>query len=159
MLARAVGSTCPAWLADRREDIVQNALVRVLEILNRGEETAAPSTSYVWRVGYHATLDEIRRRRRRPEERMDPADLDRAQGGSSPGPDRLQASREIGGAILECLSGMVRPRRIAVQLLLYGYDLSESARILGWSVKRADNLRSRGLADLRKCLRGKGVEP
>ena len=33
------------------------------------------------------------------------------------------------------------------------------AEMLGWNAKRADNLVYRGLADLRRCLTAKGIEP
>ena len=41
--ARAVAAVCPKWLADLRQDIARNAMVRVLEILSRGEATRGPS--------------------------------------------------------------------------------------------------------------------
>jgi RNA polymerase sigma-70 factor, ECF subfamily len=46
-----------------------------------------------------------------------------------------------------------------VTLYLQGHTVPETARILGWDAKRAENLVYRGLADLRQCLMGKGHRP
>ena len=54
---------------------------------------------------------------------------------------------------------MKRERRLAVMLHLQGHPVAEAARILGWTVKRTENLVYRGLADLRHCLICKGHRP
>src|SRR5277367_2621351 len=71
ILTRAVASVCPAELHAQREDIVQAALVRILEMSNRGEEVGARPPSYFWRVAYTTALDELRRARRRREVKPD----------------------------------------------------------------------------------------
>ena len=78
---------------------------------------------------------------------------------STPDPERSISGIQIGRGIEDCLLQMIEPRRLAVTLHLHGYGLKESARMLGWDAKRVDNLLYRGLADLRKCLSGKGLEP
>ena len=160
MLSAAVAKACPSWLADDREDIVQGAMIRVVRILEQGEENPIRSASYLWRVGYTATISEIRRRRRQQE---DPVDLDTQAAepvdSRTPDPERSSSARQIGRGIEDCLLQMIEPRRLAVTLHLHGYGLKESAQMLGWEVKRVDNLLYRGLADLRKCLSGKGLEP
>ena len=45
----------------------------------------------------------------------------------------------------------------AVTLHLQGHRGAETARLLGWSAKRAENLIYRGLADLRACLEARGM--
>ena len=52
--------TCPPWLADQRDDIVQNALLRVMKVLER-EEEGIRTASYLWRVAYSAVVTEIRK--------------------------------------------------------------------------------------------------
>ncbi len=156
-LVRAVAHNCPPWLADQREDIVQNAMLRVMAVLKRGEENEIRTASYLWKVAYSATISEIRRQRRWREE---PLDGDAAKSArSNPGPEQETRRVEIGQGIRRCLRRVIGPRRHAVLLHLYGYGLEESARILGCVVKRVDNLRYRGLADLRRCLEKKGIVP
>ena len=78
---------------------------------------------------------------------------------SQPDPEREAASRSIGDAIRDCLLGMVDARRRAVTLHLVGHTVPEIARLLDQRSKQADNLVYRGMADLRRCLSGKGVTP
>ena len=75
----------------------------------------------------------------------------------APDPERAAAGRELGAVIQGCLGRLVRPRRLAVTLHLMGHSVPEAARLLGWSVKRLENLVYRGLADLRGCLKTSGV--
>ena len=65
----------------------------------------------------------------------------------------------MGQEIQDCLSRMQRDRRLAVTLYLQGHTVPETARVLQWPTKRADNLVYRGLANLRQCLLAKGMRP
>jgi RNA polymerase sigma-70 factor (ECF subfamily) len=78
---------------------------------------------------------------------------------SQPDPEREAASRGIGAAIRDCLLKMVDARRRAVTLHLLGHTVPEIADLLGHRVKQSDNLVYRGMADLRRCLSGKGITP
>ncbi len=154
-LGRAVGTICPRWLADQREDIVQVSLMRVMEVRRKSEGTREFSSSYLWRTAYSAMVDEIRRLRRRQETPLEEEAYREAA--ESPGPERHAQGREIGEGIRGCLTLLVRPRRMAVTLYLQGHTVPQVAGLLGWSPKRADNLVYRGLADLRRCLTEKGL--
>ena len=90
---------------------------------------------------------------------MDVELIDRNPDGGAADPERAAMARQLGRATIDCLGGMVEPRRLTVQLRLCGYGLTEAARALGWSRKRVDNLLYRGLADLRRCLEQKGFRP
>jgi RNA polymerase sigma-70 factor (ECF subfamily) len=46
-----------------------------------------------------------------------------------------------------------------VILYIQEHTVPEAARILGWTLKRTENLVYRGLADLRACLAAKGQTP
>jgi RNA polymerase sigma-70 factor (ECF subfamily) len=142
VLIRAVERHCPPALAAHREDLVQMALVRLLE-RRPGEGSTPRGASYLWRVAYTVVIDEIRRFRRhqRQAER-----LPRDEGGT-PGP-------EARSEILDCLGGLQDRRRTAVVLHLQGFRTAEVASALGWTEKQAENLVYRGLADLRACLQG-----
>ena len=157
-LSRAVRSVCPSWLADRGEDLVQVALMRVMAVEDRSEGNRELSSSYLWRAAYSALVDEIRRLQRRRE-----APLDDERGETMPAPhpnpEHHAAGRQVGSAIRGCLERMVRPRRLAVTLNLQGHSVPEAARLLGWTAKRTENLVYRGLSDLRGCLSRRGIEP
>ncbi len=160
-LALAVAKICPGWMSDRREDLVQAAVIRVMARVNsgelRGEGDPHLTTSYLYKAAYSALIDEIRRVRRRRETPLEDEQLPELTG--SRDPERLTASQEIGRGIEECLSRMKRERRLAVTLHLQGHNVPEAARILDWPAKRTENLVYRGMADLRACLLSKGIRP
>jgi RNA polymerase sigma-70 factor (ECF subfamily) len=158
-LAVAVHQVCPYWLASDAEDITQEAMIKVLRILKRNEGKDDFSSSYLWRVAYSATIDEIRRRRRRREVSMDAETMTEEPITPAPSPESRSMARGIGQAIRDCLDDLIPTRRRAVTLRLLGHSVGEAASLLGWPPKRAENLIYRGLADVRGCLERKGVRP
>lgn len=155
-LAAAVKRICPAWLSSQQDDIVQAALIRVYN-LAPGESRAGFSASYLWKVAFSVTVDEIRRQRRRPEDALESAaTYELIQ--SRPGPEQRMLGLELGRVIRACLAGLAEDRRVAVTLHLQGHTVPEAARLLGWPGKRVANLTYRGLEDLRRSLAEKGVE-
>ena len=156
---QAVRRTCPARLASQMEDIVQTVLIGLAARRGGGEGNRTFSSTYLAKAAYGATVDEMRRLCRRREDPMeDPAALER-MAATNVGPDREAASLEIARGIQDCLTRLGRPRRLAVTLYLEGCAVPEAARTLHWSVKKTENLVYRGLADLRRCLGCKGLEP
>jgi RNA polymerase sigma-70 factor (ECF subfamily) len=156
-LARAVHRVCPAWLADRSEDLVQVALMRVIEVEKKSEGNTALSSFYLHKVARSALIDEIRRLRRRREVALDEI-MAESHTAQAPDPERTAAGHELGRAIQHCLGRLIRPRQVAVTLHLLGHGVPEEAILLGWSIKKAENLIYRGLADLRGCLELAGVK-
>jgi RNA polymerase sigma-70 factor, ECF subfamily len=159
-LVRAVRSICPRRLADRSDDLVQAALLRILEVRRRSEQERELSAFYLKRVAYSALIDEIRRLERRRESPLEDGDgepLPLAAG--EPGPAQRQAGRELGSGIRDCLAQLLRPRKLAVTLYLQDVSVVEAARLLGWELKHTRNLVYRGLGDLRRCLTDKGLHP
>jgi len=152
-----VGRYCPAWLHDRIDDIVQDAWMRLKRAQERNERNRDPGSSLIAKVAYCATVDEIRRRQRRREVSVE------AAGDSlvtrEVAPDRAASAREVGSAIRVCLGGLLPNRRLAVTLYLQGHTAPETGTLLGWTLKRAENMIFRGMADLRSCLVRKGVTP
>lgn len=157
-LVRAVSRICPGWLRNEQEDLVQAALVRIVRLFDEAGEREPPSTSYVWRVAYSVTLDEIRRLRHRRERPMGEEDEERVPGGV-PDPERANRSRQLGDAIRECLAGLAVARRHAVLLHHIGHTPKEAAALLGTNAKRISNLVYRGFDDLRRCMAAKGWAP
>jgi RNA polymerase sigma-70 factor, ECF subfamily len=159
-LVRAVARLCPSWLSNQRDDMVQAAFLRVMQVVEKQSESAEGNrplpSSYLYKVAHSALVDEIRRVRRRREtdledEGVAPIAITRQD------PERLTASREIGRGIQDCLALMSRDRRLAVTLYLQGHSIPDASRVLDWAAKRTENLVYRGLADLRGCLEKKGM--
>jgi RNA polymerase sigma-70 factor, ECF subfamily len=161
-LVRVVARICPAWLSAQRDDVVQAAVMRVVQVLDKlkpiGEGDPPFSSSYLHKVAHSALVDEIRRARRRRETDLEESGVAVAAVAVDD-PERQAAGREIGRGIQSCLLRMKRERRLAVTLYLQGHNVADAARILEWNVKRTENLTYRGLVDLRACLKSKGMEP
>ncbi len=159
-LERAVTRVCPPWLVDRRDDLVQAAVIKVLAIRRKsGEGIDAVTSSYLYRVAHSALVDEIRRHRRKREVGLEEGGDAVEQSERVRDPEREAASRETGRAIAGCLAKMKPERRWSVTLYLQGHSVPESSRTLGWDRKRTENLVFRGLMDLRQCLLKKGIRP
>lgn len=159
-LQRAVAATCPSWMADRRDDLVQMALLRVMDLKRRSEGKRRFSSSYLWKVAHSALIDEIRRVKRRQEVPLEGDEGPIFQPTvDHPSPEHNARGKQIGTGIRACLEVLVESRCQAVTLYLLGHSVPEAAEILGWTLKKTENLVYRGLADLRKCLASKGLEP
>lgn len=166
-LQKAVYRICPAWLVDRRDDLVQLATIKLMEAHRRrlGDDTAdlgegipAASSSYLFRVAHSALVDEIRRLRRQRETSLDDDD-NTVEPQDGHDPERHATSRRTGHAIKDCMGFMKRERRMAVTLYLQGHSVPDASKVLSWSRKRTENLVFRGLDNLRQCLRKKGIQP
>lgn len=158
-LAAAIRRACPSWLASRADDLVQTALIRVVDLAGRGGENAVPHPSYLKKVAYTVVVDEMRRNfhRNETQEGVEKALDDRP--GARPSPEETLASRSLYHALRACLGNLDRPRRAAVACHLQGYSVPEAADLLGWTKKKTEHLVRRGLTDLRSCLAGKGIAP
>jgi RNA polymerase sigma factor (sigma-70 family) len=140
VLERAIRSRCFGLLASARDDLVQNALVRILE-RNRHEELGRRGTSYVWKVAQSVIVDELRRlgRERRLAENVSKE-------------RRPWVDPAEGIQLRQCLERLEERRRMAVTLHLSGLRIPEIARAARWTEKTAENLIYRGLDDLRALL-------
>jgi RNA polymerase sigma-70 factor (ECF subfamily) len=155
-MARAVRTVCPAWLADQVDDLTQIATARVLHRMRATAGTVVFQSGYLYRAAYTVLIDEIRRRRRLREEALE---VDAAPASGAVDAERLTASRDIREALAGCLSKQLPARRRAVVLHLQGHSFAETALLLECAHKKAENLVYRGLADLRACLKARGVTP
>ena len=156
-LGAAVMRICPDWLREQREDLVQTAMLRIVE-QTQGVRERKLNATYIWRTAYTVTVDEIRRARWKMEAPLD----DNAAAGASASardPESEVALLQMGEGVRECLQGLVPLRRHAVVLHFLGYAPRETAALLGAPAKRVYNLVQRGLEDLRSCLRAKGWSP
>jgi len=161
-LERAVARACPRWFAAQRDDIVQNALIKLIRHLDQEKSGRNPGFSpiYLMKAAHGAAVDEIRRwcRGGKTTLALDDEVLERRSAAEA-GPERESVSREIGRAIQQCLEKLVGSRQLAVTVYLQGSTAPEVSRRLGWTLGKTEKLVYRGLSDLRQCLREKGVEP
>jgi RNA polymerase sigma-70 factor, ECF subfamily len=160
-LVKAVRRVCPRWMMAHRDDLVQSAMLRILELQNRCDGTRTFSSFYLKKLTYAVLVDEIRRLRHRSEVPLEP-DVGAAGEDSwepASDPERDLQDRQLGQGIRECLRSINAERRQALVLFLQGHSVPEAARILGWSHKKTENLVYRARADLRRRLALMGLKP
>lgn len=133
-------------------DATQEAMIAIVRGLPRFDGRAAFST-WAYRVATNACLDELRRRRRRPEPTADD-DLDRATvapgtGGGSPTLDAVGERVDIDAA----LATLAPDYRAAVVLRdLVGLDYAEIGEVLGAPAGTVKSRIARGRAALAEAL-------
>ncbi|MBX2810219.1 MAG: sigma-70 family RNA polymerase sigma factor [Myxococcales bacterium] len=162
-LIRVVGRVCPLWMASHRDDLVQSAMLRILEIQHREESGRTFSSSYIGKVMYTVLVDEIRRFRRRSEVSWDTEEGKGSAEGdrqlSRTNPEQNAKRQQLGKGIADCLRSIRVERRQALVLYLQGYSLQEIAQLLGYTQKKTENIVYRGRADLQSCLVSRGFQP
>lgn len=158
-MERAVSKVCPPWLRSQRDDIVQAALIRVWEVQKRNSGRTSLARGYLSRVAHSVLIDEIRKTQRQMESPLENDGGTVSLSTGDPDPECKCAGLEIGSGIRICLGKLHQSRRLAVTLHLLGHSVPESAKLLGWTSKKTENLVYRGLKSLRLCLRRNGIEP
>lgn len=161
-LRGVMSKRCPRWMRAKAEDLAQKACLKFFENAKKGDGTEAYCASYLCQVVQWVILDEMRSAGRR-DDLTDSLEVcgSRAQLDRSSSFVDLEMKlklRRAGQALLDCMSKLSSERRMALLLSLQGYSNRESAQILGWNQKKTENYASRGRADVRNCLRNKGVE-
>jgi len=142
VLERAIRSRCFGLLAPAREDLIQNAMLRILERA-RHEELGQRGASYAWKVAQSVMVDELRRLGRERQLAENVSEVKRSW-----------VDPAGGIQLRQCVERLEERRRMAVTLHLSGLRIPEVARAAGWSDKAAENLIYRGLDDLRALLEG-----
>ena len=156
-LLAAVRRRCPSWLANEAEDIVQTAMIRIVELRRRDGGSTTFGASYLEKAAQNATIDAIRARFRRRESALEFGGDDVIEPRDSR-PRDPELGIDVERSLRVCLANLIRARRIAVACRLLGHSGKEAASLTGWSEKRLEHLTGRGLIDLRSCLAGKGIE-
>ncbi len=154
MLERAVRRSCPAWLAQDWEEVVQTALLRLFEYARKRGE-AGFTKAYVFRAGQNAVIDECRRRIVR-NDHLEAESADFAAS-SAPDPERRAALSELGNSLRECLAKLIASRREVLTLCLLGWKNREISEHLSLGTKKVENLLYRARRDLEACLAERGV--
>jgi len=136
------------------EDVEQRVLVALWKVTSGEQEIRHPS-SYIYRAAVRETV-RVLKEERRGGESID--GLEQRADGRMRTPEELAASKQLGATIMESLSTLSRDRQRAVRAHLAGFEVREIMEMFGWSYNRARNLIVRGMADLRKSLREKGID-
>ena len=165
LLRNAIARACPKDLGIQIEDVEQEARLRLWRALER-EREIHDSASYLYRIAATATIDAVRRVKARREEQLrvageeseDEPTMGISVAAVGRSPEHAAEQTELVERVREAIASLPDNRRRCVGLHLEGMTTQEIAGLLGWSEPKARNLVYRGLNDLRKALRAKGID-
>lgn len=142
--------------AHEAEDLAQEVFVKAYRSIRRRKVHRAASRFSTWlfQIARNATLDHLRRRKRRPSESLTAVE---ERGGAQPGSQRTaveeMASREIGEQIAEAVALLPEDQRAALALAEYeGFSASEIAATMQCSEKSVEGRLYRARQSLRQRL-------
>lgn len=159
-LEKAVLHHCPKQMLDHKDDLIQAGMMKVMAAWEKQKDQPSFNNTYLYKIAHSALIDEVRRIRRRNETGLeDEEGKDVPLPPSDATPENHLLATEISQNISHCLLRMIGSRRLAVTLKLQGESAPQAAEILGWSLRKVENLLYRGLDDLRQCLTRKGITP
>jgi DNA-directed RNA polymerase specialized sigma24 family protein len=141
-------------VAGGHQDVAQEVLLALWKRLE-GEQTLEVGSSYVYRAAVRETVRALRREGSR---RSEPIDEETAADSTSHGVFERLAESERGAQIEACLLALSLERGRAVRAHLRGFEIGEIMGLYGWPYQKARNLLSRGMTDLRRLLREKGIQ-
>jgi RNA polymerase sigma factor (sigma-70 family) len=137
-----------------REDIEQQVLVDIWKQLEREQNITHPS-SYVYKAAVRETVRHLRRERARATDPLEAESASQDEGRG--GPCAAAAGREKAAQIEASIQELAPDRQRAVRAHLMGFEVREIMSMHGWTYQRARNLIARGIGELRRSLRLKGI--
>jgi len=143
------------------DEVLQDVRIRLWRAGAAAGKLEALTAAYVYRAATSAAIDLLRRRRARREQSMEeePPAAHAPSAAAAPAADAPLIAQETLDQVERALEALVPSRRAVVRMYLKGYGREEIAALLRWSEARTRNLLYRGLDDLRRELRARGIEP
>jgi len=138
------------------DDILQEVKIKIWNVLNN-EKNIDNYASYIKKIVNSSVIDHLRKIRR--EERVFSLEIQRkiAERRSAYNKERIDIE-ECRNILGQAVDSLLYSRRKVVKLYLLNMTLKEIAEFFGWSQHKTRNLLYRGLSDLKKILREKGIE-
>jgi RNA polymerase sigma factor (sigma-70 family) len=162
LIRTAIGKTSPHLSPAEMADIEQEVKISLWKEIRKSEKEIRNLGSYIWRVAFTTTCKMMKRAtaQRRAlalsQEGLSSPALKRQGGADSP--DHEFENREMLAAVRAAVGSLIDSRRQVVSLFLDGMSADEITAYFGWSDGKARNLLSRGLADVRRALKERGLE-
>lgn len=154
LIRSAVARVSGGGAARIGDDVEQRVLIQLFRQLE-GEQGIRHPSSYIYRAAVRETVRVLRAEERAERGREAAAGLPPP---GAPGPERALASQELRSQVAAALATLSADRRRAARAHLAGFEVQEIMAMQGWSYNRARNLIARGMADLRRALRERGVD-
>jgi len=157
LISRAVRRLAGSQAPLIQDDVQQVVMVGLWRQLERGQTIERPA-SYIFRAAVRETVRLLRRHRAHPPGSGRVPDVETVEAGAAADPHRALEEKERQRAILDAMRGLAVARQQAVRAHLSGFDVREIMGMFGWSYQRARHLIARGMADLRRALRERGID-
>jgi RNA polymerase sigma-70 factor, ECF subfamily len=141
------------------EEVVQEIFLRVHRA--RGSyEPRARFTTWLYTIASRVCLNELRRRRSRPEDGLEQASAEAAPDpGSIPGAEAALAGRELEGVVQRCLDHLPEHQRLALVLTRFGeHAYTEAGELLGVSEAAVKSLVFRATSAVQQALAAAGAD-
>ena len=153
LVRRAVRRVSGSRAALVQDDVQQNVMLALWQQLERGQTIQRPA-SYIYRAAIRETVRLIRREHAHASALDDERVAERAAGSD---PHRQLDEKERQQALMDCLGTLEAQRQVAVRAHLAGFSVTEIMEMFDWPYQRARHLIARGMADLRRALRDRGI--
>jgi RNA polymerase sigma factor (sigma-70 family) len=137
-----------------QDDVQQNVMLALWRQLERGQTIERPA-SYIYRAAIRETVRLIRRDHAHASAALDDERLVETAAGSDPHTHLDDKERQQ--ALMDCLATLEAQRQLAVRAHLSGFTVTEIMEMFDWPYQRARHLIARGMADLRRVLRERGM--
>jgi len=137
------------------DDIAQEIKIKLWKVLLH-EKNIDHQASYIRKVIDSTVIDHLRRLKREEESIQQGMMRVIAENSLSFYSD-LPSEDKIQEIVLKALNQLIESRRQAVKLFLLNMSLEEIAKYYSWSKDKTRNLLYRGLKDLKKILKEKGI--
>lgn len=154
-------SICRSWPVERRQDLVHDAWIKVIEDVKKKGTSRRFNRSFFRTVAYRTAATVLYRESRqvpdsdKVDERVEAGQLP-ALTLADPNPELQTCWNEDRAKFMECLNRLcTTQRRIILLVCLEGHSIREAAMILEWSYLKADRCLYNARKHLRHGLRGK----
>lgn len=153
-------------VADRQlaEDLLQEVFVRVWQRAGLYQADRGRVLTWTLSIAHNLAIDEVRRRRRRPQEAEEhqdatATDLLALVPTAEPGPEQLAWERHRHAQIVGALQTLPEAQRVLIELAYFeGYTQSQLAERLGEPLGTIKTRLRLGIQKLRTILGGQGLD-
>lgn len=138
------------------DDIFQDVKVRIWKVI-QNEKKIEKSASYIKKIINSSVIDQLRKLKR--EKRILVQEKQKKISEQNPGYEtEFIDEKKIKEIIGQGVDSLLKSRRKVVKLFLLGMTIEEIAIFFSWSKDKTRNLLYRGLSDLKRILKEKGIE-
>jgi RNA polymerase sigma-70 factor (ECF subfamily) len=138
------------------DDVIQEVKIKIWKILT-DEKKIYSYPSYIKKIVNSCVIDQIRRSRRE-EGIISKEKLKRISDKKSLYKRHATVDPNLKIAVGEAIDSLIETRQKVVRLFLLNLTLEEISIVLNWTEDKTRNLLYRGLNDLKKILKEKGID-